>query len=596
MANKLILKGKTYTPAEIITNTLTSLTVINNDGTKANWFSSINSSKVSQSVVAPIMEAILLLAKENTGYGTGSCMNDKLIVAEYKNGEERYDVCVFNVDKKQIESVTIKVLSEKKTKAYILDNSTNSGVVIWLAIIQFLLINNEDLEKSFVLLKDEINKNPIDTDEITRLAFVVHDYICCLTGVTGKASVVIDNGITANTFARLKQEDLNNKVYAPQTVFNGDFFLLDNSKQTSTTINVLSMEDLQKKYSLNIDNQENVPSLSHYVTPNWLEKVVKKIHRCAGSKTPAYNVCLIGTSGSGKTTGAMAIAQILGVPYGVIEFDRTTDFFKVSSEIMPKVSETTSFTDEDIEFDTESVYETITGLSAPEGLTPNDVRTLINNMQGNGNGVSYTELVSVLAKNFEKPCVIEFKECLTAQNLTFLNGLLEANGEITLASGITLKRHPFCVIVATSNATYSDVLEPDASFRARFMRNTHIINTPTEKELADRLSKNLSTSFPEVSNNRPLIEAIVKINTELEKFERENQMRNTVFGYLFCEAVAIEYATLYEENDDITLQSAITNILPNAVSLTNDAKVEEIQEFLNSINLANRNFIISKGE
>ena len=125
------------------------MTVINNDGTKANWFSSINSSKVSQSVVAPIMEAILLLAKENTGYGTGSCMNDKLIVAEYKNGEERYDVCVFNVDKKQIESVTIKVLSEKKTKAYILDNSTNSGVVIWLAIIQFLLINNEDLEKSF---------------------------------------------------------------------------------------------------------------------------------------------------------------------------------------------------------------------------------------------------------------------------------------------------------------------------------------------------------------------------------------------------------------------------------------------------------------
>lgn len=602
--NNLIDIKKAYETTEFLDELFDRFEITNSNGEFDEYFSEINPTSLKTKLYAPIAEAIIYTAMcqneevNNTEpiIGVGK-ISDVMIVSEYRSDDNTVDCCVYDVKKQSVSLAGHYKKDTDEITPYKLDTSSKSnGIPMWLCIIQLILdkeSNNElpsnELTQTLSELSKKINEGK-EREEIQRLCFVASDYINSLTGVSAKAIFEVDGGIPpSKTFKKIKYENITRKEYAPKEVLLGSFELLDTDAKSKREL--VTLEALKKEFSLDLGYTPEVP-LKNYIVPPHLKKALRKIKMCANSATPAYNCMFIGTSGSGKTTAAIAMAEVLGVPYGVIEFDRNTDFFKVSSELIPKVSETHTYTDEEIEYETCTIYEEITGLKAPEGLTPEDVKTLLANVQTSGNGISYTELVSVLAENFEKPCVIEFKECLTAQNLTFLNGLLEVNGILTLASGKVLHRHPYCIIVATSNATYADVIEPDASFRARFMRNTYIIDTPTETELVERLEKNLSDTFPSIAKCKALLSDVVKLNTELERYEKENHMRNTVFGYLFTEGVIIEYASLYEDNRDITLGDAVMAVLPNAVSLTNKAKLEEIENFIGAMPIIERNYMI----
>lgn len=589
------------------------LTTIENSGCKYDeWFCSENKAKIRAELIRPIAEALIMLhkmlandehsiiketlSKVSGELAIGSCNNGDLIIAEWSYLPERKYCCVYNKLQRKVEYAFIVEDSDDKTKAYVLSETDPQGAVIWACIMQVLAEEYSEYKKLFMeFISTDINS--IET--FNKYLFILQDFIALKTGIFNSAEFSVDGGVTATgAFKRLKAEQLEKKEYSPQVVICGKFSVFDKNEKAKKASQTLSLESLQQKYAIN--SKENtpsgVPNLKGYVTPDWLEKVIKRILRCSkGTKIQANNVFLFGASGSGKTTSAMALAQALNVPFGSVTFNQETDIYSISSSLIPKVNEKKEYSEEDIEFDTSSIYEELTGLKAPEDITPEQVRTLIGNTNGSG-GVSYTELISELAKHFEEASVIEFKEILTARNLTFLNGILEENGTITLSSGKVLHRHPLCIIVATSNTTYSDVLEPDASLMQRFMYNCRRVDTPQESEVGIRLKQVLQESYPEIANYKSLIDEICRINSLLESFAQQQQAKNVSFGLRFCVSVALNYAEMYEDDNSVNLAEAVIEALPAAVSITNYAEVEEFTELISNYQPAQQPFTIIKKE
>lgn len=612
--NKLIKKFETgygnlsenmYLTTEII------ITIENINGRYDEWFCSENKSKMKAELIHPITEALIMLhkmfaadknsfitkthSKVSGELAMGYCNNGDLIVAEWSYVPEKKYCCVYNKLQRKVEYAFIVEDTDDKTKPYVLSETEPQGAVIWACIIQVLANIYSDFNKLFAdFIETDINS----TKEFNKYLFVLQDFIALKTGILTSAECAVDGGVTSSgAFKRLKAEQLEKKEYSPQTIICGTFSVFDKNEKAKKLHKTLSLENLQQKYAVNDKEHtpQGVPDLKGYVTPEWLEKVIKRILRCRGTKIQANNVFLFGASGSGKTTSAMALAQVLNVPFGSVTFNQETDIYSISSSLIPKVSEKKEYSEDDIEFDTFSIYEELTGLKAPEDITPEQVRTLIENANGSG-GVSYTELVSELAKHFEEPSVIEFKEILTARNLTFLNGILEENGTITLSSGKVLHRHPLCIIVATSNTTYSDVLEPDASLMQRFMYNCRRVDTPEESEVQIRLKQVLEESYPEIAELNSLVAEICKVNTLLENFAQQQQARNVAFGLRFCVSVALNYAEMYEEDNEVHLSEAIIEALPAAVSITNSAEVEDFIELIDNYQPAQQSFTIRKKE
>jgi hypothetical protein len=300
------------------------------------------------------------------------------------------------------------------------------------------------------------------------------------TGLLMPSKVIMGNFMGFKTTSKvrksIKVSDIENKF-----VLNPERVLTDDERKM--------MFNIPKYYSVST----NVLSIAEKVKASWDgDPNMRKI-----------NILMEGPAGTGKTMDSKVLSRLLGLPYTKITCFSDMDSSDVTGAILPVAEDDIDIpmpSDDEIYFDPAGCYERITGkrLSEQEAMdiTEADVRSAITEIyekfyssQEGKNSPRYVYYASEIVKAFENGWLCEVQEptCVAdAAVLLILNSALEKEGVINLPKG-TIKRHPECIFVMTTNRDYEGCRPLNQALRDRF-NITKKVTLPSIEEQMERLS------------------------------------------------------------------------------------------------------------
>lgn len=297
------------------------------------------------------------------------------------------------------------------------------------------------------------------------------------------------------------QQNKNNKSKRKIRSFNPDKYTIPWDRELSK-----DEKALIPKYNDGVD----------IIVPDEVYDIAEIVKGEYESIMPVKNILLYGEAGAGKSTMARILSWGWGVPY--YGFDISKNIDEVSITAGAEVQ--------------------------------------------NGN-LSYN--LSKVVQAVEQGGVLEFREIYTAHPgvQTFLNGLLE-EGELRLANGKVINRHPNCIIIGTTNVDYAGCQEFDKSTDDRFQLQAKVLPMPEEKIIE-------VVSFRSGNADKKLIKKLydswlkMREKVKQEQIDGEATMRKLIMWAKTC-----KYKPVIE-SAKITVLSGIS-------------KEEEVQEdIINSI-------------
>lgn len=216
---------------------------------------------------------------------------------------------------------------------------------------------------------------------------------------------------------------------------------------------------------------------------------------------PCRNILWTGESGTGKTTSAMMLAVVLGLPY----YSMNLSSDKLSSDILtsclPNNKKASakdleevlaSFpSDFEIQMDPEDALEKISGVKKA-GATELDVRHAMSKklLDTVNRASDFMYVDSPFVAAYRKGGLIELQECNSAkaQILKSLNEALDDTSVIHLPTGEVVHRHENCYVVVTANIGqgYRGVEDFSNDFIARMDQHDRF-ELPDEEELIRRV-------------------------------------------------------------------------------------------------------------
>ena len=107
--------------------------------------------------------------------------------------------------------------------------------------------------------------------------------------------------------------------------------------------------------------------------------------------------------------------------------------------------------------------------------------------------------------------------------LVALNSLLEQEGSITLPTGKVIQRHPDCVVMITTNASYEGCRDLNQSVISR-MNLVFEVNTPTKEILMER-AKNITGFKDDVT-----LESMVDVLLDIQEYCHKKDITDGVCG------------------------------------------------------------------
>lgn len=369
---------------------------------------------------------------------------------------------------------------------------------------------------------------------------------------------------------------------------------------TSTSLSDFAGKYTLSKRTLTADEKKRVPILDPwYVIPEALVESLELFQKTSQFPAPFRTIYLVGGAGSGKTNWAKATATGLNLPYDHMTCNTDTDIFAFMGTIFPTSGgNSVSFDDvrkslglpntDDIINDPETAYEQIMG-KKPVKATDADPSVLMTKMislvmdkskelYGNAKDFTYVEGGFITAvRNGYVFEVQEIGSVKKAGVAVGLNALLESgdNAFITLPTGETIKKHPDCVIVFTSNREYEGCANLNQSVLSR-MALVKRIETPDKEVLIQRITKRLN--FPLKYKDK--LEVMVDTVKNIEVYCKEHDISDGVCGFRELEnwamACLCKSELVGEElTDDIVGKCGIDTVL-NKVSQT-DEYIEEVR-------------------
>ena len=412
-------------------------------------------------------------------------------------------------------------------------------IVILLSFPYYL--EDEDFKDAFELFKTE-------GDEESRIMAMANMYAnAYYRDGANKVTAVFDN----DNLHRMSKEKINDVKYIPSTQI-GTFQKFANADFQANTAKAIKLEDIRYGSQFNgayqlYPKEGLTPEQLQYViemddtiiVPDKAIEACELIYATKDNISPVRNILLTGLPGSGKTEMAKAIAASLGQPFYMTQlFDLFTgeDAKGTFQPIAGKSADSSSAlpTAEDIAFDPEGAYFTLTGTTKP-GVTSEEVLKLrddcvISNASGNQTQIGFVPGVIVHAC---EPCVIFIDEITSPKNpaaITVFNSLLDRSSRITLTDGSVIHRHKNCIIICAGNFSDDGVemdgfRDPNRSFLDRFDLVYHL-----ESLSADMIKAMLIANNPNWDEQRDRkevpIDAFVAIIPELRAICQE-------FGEMF---------------------------------------------------------------
>ncbi len=371
---------------------------------------------------------------------------------------------------------------------------------------------------------------------------------------------------------------------------------------------------INEKRVLSNEEEERVPDLGDwYVVPNWAKTAAKRIANSQRFRKSIKNILLYGPSGTGKTEGSQAIAEMLGLPYYTITCSADDDKFDLIGQLIPNTKKNSMESVEDvcrrldipsfseIENNFDESFKKLFGREPDkfdsEADAYEEVTKRICKEKGQDeNDFTYVESELIQAIKNGGFCEIQEANIIKRSSvMEALNPLLAGgeNGFIKLPTGEIIKRHPDTIISFTINRNYEGCSELQEAVLSR-INYVKKIPEPTAEEMY--LRTKAQTGFTNESLLKKMSEVIVEINEyctekditggvcgprELIDWAQNTMLISDEKGELESADSAIEAAfeTVLEkasQNED-DMEDIITGVFKKHFS---PAKVEEIRKNL----------------
>lgn len=318
----------------------------------------------------------------------------------------------------------------------------------------------------------------------------------------GACGIPFDNTcISLGNVPIITQVRLESGYYAPTETSFGIFQLLKSSaRKTGRTIADLKNQ-YRRDFPLTEEEKDLIPRLpENYDVPEEVSDILDVV-----LNTPMRVFMSAGESGTGKTTNARMVAQMLGLPYYSFTCGEGTDEVDLVSSMIPnigggKVDEAVTFpTYKDMVIDPASALERITGTYGEEMDQEAAFQEILNCVYQKGyqSGQSekdYVMVESSIVTGCRRPSVIEIQEpsvITKPGTLVRLNGLLDEGASITLTSGEIVRRNPETVILLTTNMGYKGCKGFNESVLSR-MRMVLYSEPLTAEDMVYRIQKKVT--------------------------------------------------------------------------------------------------------
>lgn len=404
---------------------------------------------------------------------------------------------------------------------------------------------NEEFQKNFYILEEQEKKEWEDTEAALRAAFICCDAMYCEVIANPQQAVPLEK----SQFRAEELEDVLPEykiaagVYAPNDEIYGKFHvLLPVNEKTKRTLFELK-QIYSGRWDVNERTKERIPSLPEdYLVSKEAEEILQMV-----DKTPARLFMMTGDAGTGKTTDARMIAQILGLPYYVFTCGPGTDELELLATTVPNMGRTAHLEMElpcleDIEMDPASALATVNGIYE-EGISREKAfQEILKAVYEKGYEKSKNEKdfllkESEIVKACREPSVIEIQEPAMIEKpgtLTRLNSLFDDGAVTDLVNGEQIRRNPDTIVIMTTNLDYVGCQNFNQSVLSR-MNLIQPKEALTEEEMAKRAMKR--TGF----KNKELLSFMAATVCKIHEYLIEQDITDGVCGYRELENWVLSY-------------------------------------------------------
>ena len=529
----------------------------------------------SSSLCVGAIKAIHAFLDMDTHAEGGLGLSGNKGIVEYKSSEtDMYHLVVYDPSTgHHIAGVYNE--STETMEQYIVGDKARDGAALLLALMPDFLQDTEFCE-NLELYKTEYISGLTDIATASRyLALLCDNMYRRAIDDTCPAHVKtqVDNSGNIN---RLSRTHVDAGRFIPDRVLTGQFKILGNTKAVTTTAAPIEIEhsDFEGKYKLNelrpfsFTEASLIPKLEPwYVLPKEAALICQHAQLTTDSNYPMRNFMLRGPAGTGKTMAAQAIAAGLGLPYMKYTCSANTEIYDFVGQVFPD-SAAPSTGDEnldkeraelesmgginfgnvvrllglpavdDMEYDPEGSYQSLTGIAKPAASCQDCVSALmhivtekiaqLNSVQAESSKdtQTYRYVETDFIKALKYGYLVEIQEPTTIMQpgvLVGLNSLLEQGGSITLPTGEIITRHPDAVVVITTNMTYEGCRGMNQSATDR-MSLIHEIDMPTPEIMAQRAVK--ITGF----EDEYMVEQMARVINDLDAYCRSNGITDGSVG------------------------------------------------------------------
>lgn len=484
------------------------------------------SSTTDSTLTATVAKAVMAYAKMQSGEVLGGLgqVNGKS-VAEYKSSkEDEYHLVVHDPSTGNLLALVYNY-KLKTMETYVVGAKARDGAALMLALFPELMKDSEFDTQLKTFCGQQLLGFPDMNMATTTLAILCDNAYRRITNSACPAHVNAVAAASGNV-TRISKTHLDSNVFEPRVVLAGEFSVLSqrNASTKYTPSAAMPLSDFVGMYTLNPGRtlsrkeQSMIPELQPwYILPEEIVSVCKHAQASTGKATQMRNFALRGPAGTGKTKGAEAIAAGLGLPYVKYTCSANSEVYDFIGQVFPDtqgspgteelqaLEEMGGITYEnvakmmhlpdlaDMDYDPAGVFESLTGKNNANA-TSQDCMAIVLNLvtervrelcfaKPESSGQTYTYIETDFIRALKYGWLVEVQEptCIMQPGvLVGLNSLLEQTGTITLPTGELIRRHPYAVVVITTNISYEGCRSMNQSFMDR-MNLVQDIDLPDEK-------------------------------------------------------------------------------------------------------------------
>lgn len=327
--------------------------------------------------------------------------------------------------------------------------------------------------------------------------------------------------------------DLNSGIYAPNACIIGSFKVLGAQKgKNNATIAELKVA-YKGCFTCPSVEAERIPMLpENYIASQEVEEILEMV-----THTPARLFMMTGEAGTGKTTDARMLAQILGLPYYVFTCGPGTDELELLASTVPNMGTKKRMLPQlpdfqDLQMDPASALYVLSGIYE-DGISEGEAfHKLLSLAFEKGYESARKEKdfflkESEIIKACRRPSVLEIQEPSMIEKpgtLTRLNSLFDDGAVTDLINGEKIRRDPNTIIIMTTNLDYVGC----GNFNQSVLSRMSLIQPKqelTEEEMKQRITAR--TGYADENVLRFMISVVKKIHAYL----KEEDLQDGVCGY-----------------------------------------------------------------